>query len=68
MDGNKAASEIRRREIEIGREKRVPILGVSANVREEQLQEMTKSGMDEFITKPYMIDDMVKKIGSMINE
>jgi hypothetical protein len=37
-------------------------------VREEQLQEMTKSGMDEFITKPYMIDDMVKKIGSMINE
>jgi signal transduction histidine kinase len=68
MDGSKAASEIRRREVEMGREKRVPILGVSANVREEQLQEMTKSGMDEFITKPYMIDDMVKKIGSMINE
>jgi signal transduction histidine kinase len=68
MDGSKAAREIRRREHELGREKRVPILGVSANVREEQLQEMTKSGMDEFITKPYMIDDMVKKIGSMINE
>jgi signal transduction histidine kinase/CheY-like chemotaxis protein len=68
MDGSAAAKEIRRREKEMGREKRVPILGVSANVRDEQLQEMTKNGMDEFITKPYMIDDMVKKIGSMIDE
>jgi len=68
MDGCAAAAEIRRREKEMGREKRVPILGVSANVREEQLQEMTKNGMDEFVTKPYMVDDMIKKIGSMINE
>jgi signal transduction histidine kinase/ActR/RegA family two-component response regulator len=68
MDGSTAAKEIRSREKEMGREKRVPILGVSANVREEQLQEMTKNGMDDFITKPYMIDDMVKKIGSMIDE
>lgn len=68
MDGSAAAKEIRRREKEMGREKRVPILGVSANVREEQLQEMVKNGMDEFVTKPYMVDDMIKKIGSMINE
>lgn len=68
MDGSAAAKEIRRREKEMGREKRVPILGVSANVREEQLQEMVWNGMDEFVTKPYMVDDMIKKIGSMINE
>lgn len=68
MDGSAAAREIRHREKEMGREKRVPILGVSANVREEQLQEMTKNGMNEFITKPYMVDDMIKKIGSMIDE
>ena len=68
MDGSAAAKEIRRREKEMGREKRVPILGVSANVREEQLQEMAKFGMDEFITKPYMVDDMIKKIGSMIDQ
>ena len=68
MAGSAAAKEIRRREKEMGREKRVPILGVSANVREEQLQEMVKNGMDEFVTKPYMVDDMIKKIGSMINE
>jgi len=68
MDGSAAASEIRCREKEMGREKRVPILGVSANVREEQLQEMIKNGMDDFVTKPYMVDDMIKKIGSMIDE
>lgn len=68
MDGNAAAREIRRREKEMGREKRIPIVGVSANVREEQLQEMTKNGMDDFVTKPYMVDDMVRKIGSMIDE
>jgi signal transduction histidine kinase/CheY-like chemotaxis protein len=68
MDGNAAAREIRSREKEMGRDKRVPILGVSANVREEQLQEMTKNGMDDFVTKPYMVDDMIKKIGSMIDQ
>jgi signal transduction histidine kinase len=68
MDGNAAAREIRSREKEMGRDKRVPILGVSANVREEQLEEMTKNGMDDFVTKPYMVDDMIKKIGSMIDE
>ena len=67
MDGSAAAKEIRRREKEMGREKRVPILGVSANVREEQLQEMVENGMDDFVTKPYMVDDMIKKIGSMID-
>jgi CheY-like chemotaxis protein len=68
MDGNSAAKEIRLKERELGRKKRVPILGVSANVREEQLGEMKGSGMDEFVTKPYMIDDMVRKIGEMIDK
>lgn len=68
MDGNAAAKEIRQREKEMGREKRVPILGVSANVREEQLQEMTKSGMDEYITKPYNVGELEAKIKSIIDE
>jgi hypothetical protein len=32
------------------------------------LGEMKGSGMDEFVTKPYMIDDMVRKIGEMIGK
>lgn len=68
MDGNAAAREIRERERVMGRGERLPILGVSANVRDEQLEEMTKSGMDEYITKPYKIEDMVAKIEGMIDE
>lgn len=68
MDGNAAAKEIRRLERQTGRETRIPILAVSANVREEQLQEMIKSGMNKCITKPYTIDDMIEKIRAMIYE
>lgn len=68
MDGNTATREIRAKELQLKREKRVPILGVSANVREEHLEEMKKCGIDESISKPYNIEDMVKKISSMIDE
>lgn len=68
MDGNAATAEIRQRELEMGREKRVPILGISAHSRDEQLQEMIQSGMDGFITKPYKIEEMVAKISGMIDD
>jgi signal transduction histidine kinase len=66
MDGNAAAREIRSQEQKVGRDKRIPILGVSANVREEQLKEMVESGMDEYVTKPYKIDDMERRIWEMV--
>ena len=67
MDGNAAAREIRSQEAKLGRQaKRVPILGVSANVREEQLKEMVESGMDDYVTKPYKIDDMERRIWEMV--
>jgi signal transduction histidine kinase len=69
MDGNAAAREIRSQEQKAGRadkDKRIPILGVSANVRQEQLKEMVESGMDEYVTKPYKIDDMERRIWEMV--
>ena len=71
MDGNAAAREIRSQEQKAGRTgegKRIPILGVSANVREEQLREMVESGMDEYVTKPYKIDDMERRIWEMVGK
>ena len=69
MDGNAAAREIRSQEQKAGREgKRIPIMGVSANVREEQLREMVESGMDEYVTKPYKIDDMERRIWEMVGK
>lgn len=68
MDGNTATKEIRAKELELKREKRVPIVGVSGNAGEECLEEMKRCGVDEYIVKPYNIEDMVKKIESMIDE
>jgi signal transduction histidine kinase/CheY-like chemotaxis protein len=68
MGGNAAAAQIRDIEREKGRKIRMPILGVSANVREEQLQAMINHGMDGYITKPYSFEDMVKRIRKILGE
>jgi CheY-like chemotaxis protein len=65
LDGNAATKEIRELEAK-GEVEYVPILGVTANVRDAQLDEMRASGMDDVISKPYKIDDLVAKISSAI--
>ncbi|KAJ5169366.1 CheY-like superfamily [Penicillium coprophilum] len=64
MDGNCATKAIRDIEKESGGH--VPILGVTANVREEQQQEMMGAGMDDIIYKPYGTQELVKKINYMV--
>lgn len=65
MDGNAAAKEIREL-VEKGEVEHIPILGVTANVRENQQSEMITSGMNDVITKPYKIDDLVQKINELL--
>ena len=64
MNGNAACRRIREIEHEHGT-KRVPVLGVTANVRDAQQEAMKESGMDDVISKPYKIDELVKRIRSM---
>lgn len=45
----------------------IPILGVSANVRDEHRIRMEEAGIDDFLGKPYAIDDIVYKIGELVN-
>ncbi|KAJ5504415.1 CheY-like superfamily [Penicillium fimorum] len=66
MDGNCATKAIRDIEKETGGH--VPILGVTANVREEQQQEMMGAGMDDIIYKPYGTQELVKKINRMVSK
>ncbi|SMR62958.1 unnamed protein product [Zymoseptoria tritici ST99CH_3D1] len=65
MDGNAATKAIRELE-ERGEVERVPILGVTANVRGAQQEEMLNNGMDDVISKPYMIEEMVTKINEVV--
>ena len=65
-DGNVATQEIR----ELQQERKAGyghILGVSANVREAQMKGMRDAGMDDVISKPFKVDDLVKKIDSLIS-
>lgn len=75
LDGNAATRQIRdlelRNEVQrapiIGEDQQffrntlilINFAGVTANVRDEQQDEMLASGMDDIITKPYEVDEMV---------
>ncbi|CAI7610373.1 unnamed protein product [Penicillium crustosum] len=66
MDGNCATRAIRDTEKESGGH--VPILGVTANARDEQQQEMIDAGMDDIIYKPYATHELVEKINRMVSK
>jgi hypothetical protein len=66
-DGNAATQEIRQLQDE-GKAGYSHILGVSANVREAQTRSMRDAGMDDIISKPFKVDDLVKRIQSIILE
>jgi signal transduction histidine kinase len=44
---------------------RVPIIGVTANVRSQQVRSAMESGMDGVTTKPYRIDELVGHISQV---
>jgi CheY-like chemotaxis protein len=64
MDGHTATKVIRDIEKKTGGH--VPVLGVTANVRDAQQDEMMNSGMDDIIHKPYSTQELVKKIKHLI--
>lgn len=66
MDGNAAAKKIRELESS-GEVEHVPILGVTANVRDDQQRDMLANGMNDVITKPYRIDELVTKINKLLD-
>ncbi|KAE8851369.1 hypothetical protein PTNB73_00386 [Pyrenophora teres f. teres] len=64
-DGNTATQEIRVLQDE-GKAGYSHILGVSANVREAQTNSMREAGMDDVISKPFKVDDLVRKVRRLV--
>jgi CheY-like chemotaxis protein len=62
MDGIACVRAIRAAEAEGKLEGHVPVIAVTANVREEQSADAWAAGVDEITTKPYRIDELVAKI------
>ncbi|KAL4886069.1 hypothetical protein BJY04DRAFT_213606 [Aspergillus karnatakaensis] len=66
MDGNTATKEIRALEKETGGH--ILILGVTANVRQDQQQDMLNAGMDGIVHKPYKMQELCERIHEMIDK
>jgi CheY-like chemotaxis protein len=66
-DGNAATQEIRALQ-QGGKAGYSHILGISANVRDEQTKDMREAGMDDVISKPFKVEDLVKRINSIVLE
>ncbi|KAF3011382.1 hypothetical protein E8E14_009607 [Neopestalotiopsis sp. 37M] len=62
MGGIEFAQEVRSHELSGKMPGHVPIIGVTANVRSEQVSSAIEAGMDGVTTKPYRIDDLIAHI------
>ena len=62
MDGFEATQEIRRIEAEMQREKKVPIVAMTAHVIMDYIGKCIRSGMDDYISKPIKKNDLLVKI------
>ncbi|KAF4549403.1 Histidine kinase-, DNA gyrase B-, and HSP90-like ATPase-like protein 4 [Elsinoe fawcettii] len=66
MDGLSCAKEIRRFQEEGLIAGHIPIIAVSANARSEQVGQALKCGMDDAISKPFRIVDLMPKIERLV--
>ena len=66
MDGVTAAREIRK----LGRpdEKTIPIIALTANAFEEDVQQCLQAGMNVHLSKPVDIDLLVSTLGKLITK
>ncbi|CAP67441.1 uncharacterized protein PODANS_1_24440 [Podospora anserina S mat+] len=70
MDGLTCVREIRKwqQEGKVTKGKHVPVIAVTANVRDEQVATARKSGMDDVVSKPFRIKDLMKKIEVLLGQ
>jgi signal transduction histidine kinase/NO-binding membrane sensor protein with MHYT domain len=64
MNGIQAAAEIRRIERDLDLD-RVPIVALTANVMNHQVQEYLAAGMDGFIAKPIQLPELLAALASL---
>lgn len=64
LDGYSATARIRQQELDQQRDRRMPIIALTANTLEEDRQRCFDSGMDDYLTKP--VD--VQVLGYTLNQ
>ena len=66
MDGNEATRVIRRREKDTGR--RLPIIGVTAGATSIERERGLKAGMDDFLAKPIVLEELEAVLAAYLGE
>ncbi|KAK5735859.1 hypothetical protein LTR17_007871 [Elasticomyces elasticus] len=66
MNGFTCAREVRGAQARGEMEGHLPIVAVSANARHEQIKHALECGMDDTITKPFRILDLISKIERLV--
>lgn len=66
MDGLTCVTRIRELERNGTFQRRIPIIAVTANVRVEQLQTAKDSGMDDIVSKPFRIPELMARIVNLL--
>jgi len=66
VDGLSCARKIRNLESEGTIVRHVPIIAVTANARLEQIETAIAAGMDDVVSKPFRIPDLLPKIEELV--
>jgi CheY-like chemotaxis protein len=66
MNGTEATREIRSLTDSGHIRRRVPIIAITANARSEQIAQAKESGMDDVVSKPFRIAELIGKIETFV--
>jgi CheY-like chemotaxis protein len=68
MNGLEAVKQIRLLESEGTLKKRVPVIGVTANVRQQQIQTAIGAGMDDVVGKPFKVAELLVRMEDIVKD
>lgn len=66
MDGLTCIRKIRSMEQDGSFTRRVPVIAVTANARDEQIKEALEAGMDDVVTKPFRIPELLVRMSELV--
>jgi CheY-like chemotaxis protein len=65
MDGYDATMQIRMLENESGSDKHIRIIAMTANTQESDRERCLAVGMDNFVSKPFRMDDLLQAMSDL---
>lgn len=66
MNGLEAVAQIRQHEKHGMLKGRLPVIGVTANVRQQQIQTAISAGMDDVVGKPFRVAELIERMRGIV--